>query len=295
MNRWEMQGKTKEMTLGLNRLDFGARTINPLTTIWDRADPLAEKYYSWSPYNYVQNNPLTFIDPDGRDIGFSQAGQTTDKKTGVTTITYKVNVSMAVMNSSSMSSKDYQKAVSSFKSLLSKAVSGTFNAGDKTQIVFQAGDIDVRSVSSMSDVKTTDHLMVVVDDVLGRDAKGGEAGGLAPIGGKIAYVEAGNVSGVAGNMVHEFGHNMGLDHNWVTPNKGDDGITNYMGYGAVKNQMSGFQLNQASLKYKFGDLNKGQNYEVLKQDYNTNGHTTQQMPLPYNVGRGKKIPKTLKN
>jgi hypothetical protein len=35
-------------------------------------DPLCSKYYSLSPYNYVSNNPLLFLDPDGRDkIRFS--------------------------------------------------------------------------------------------------------------------------------------------------------------------------------------------------------------------------------
>ena len=31
-------------------------------------DPLCEKYYWISPYAYVANNPLKFVDPDGRDI-----------------------------------------------------------------------------------------------------------------------------------------------------------------------------------------------------------------------------------
>ena len=31
-------------------------------------DPLADKYYSISPYAFCNNNPVNFVDPDGEDI-----------------------------------------------------------------------------------------------------------------------------------------------------------------------------------------------------------------------------------
>jgi RHS repeat-associated protein len=63
-----MQGKEKENNFGLNRINFGARTFNPATVAWDRIDEYSEKYYSFSPYSYVANNPLKFIDTDGKKI-----------------------------------------------------------------------------------------------------------------------------------------------------------------------------------------------------------------------------------
>jgi hypothetical protein len=34
---------------------------------WGVVDPLVVKYQSWSPYNYVYNNPLKFVDPTGME------------------------------------------------------------------------------------------------------------------------------------------------------------------------------------------------------------------------------------
>ena len=66
-NNFKFNGKEEQTTGNLGYLDYGARMYDNVTGRWGTPDPLAEKYKSLSPYRYSFNNPINYIDPDGRE------------------------------------------------------------------------------------------------------------------------------------------------------------------------------------------------------------------------------------
>ena len=64
---YKYNGKELDTRNGLNMYDYSARWKSDWS--FSTMDPLAELEYAWSPYAYVVNNPLRWIDPSGMKKG----------------------------------------------------------------------------------------------------------------------------------------------------------------------------------------------------------------------------------
>jgi len=62
---YKYNGKELDRMHGLDLYDYGARHYDAALGKWFTIDPMAEKYYSISPYVYCANNPIRYVDPDG--------------------------------------------------------------------------------------------------------------------------------------------------------------------------------------------------------------------------------------
>ncbi len=62
---YKFNGKELDEETGLYY--YGARYMNPLTSMWYGVDPLAEKYPNVSAFVYCMGNPVRLIDPNGLD------------------------------------------------------------------------------------------------------------------------------------------------------------------------------------------------------------------------------------
>ena len=63
---YKFNGKELDEETGLAY--YHARYYDPRTSVWLSVDPLAEKYPNIGSYVYCANNPVKYVDPDGRKV-----------------------------------------------------------------------------------------------------------------------------------------------------------------------------------------------------------------------------------
>jgi RHS repeat-associated protein len=100
-NNHLFNGKELQDEFALNLYDYSARMYDPALARWHVPDLLTEKYPEVTPYVYAMNNPLTLIDPDGRDVVFHQAGTDKgrfEKLTSVVNVLRKTNEGKKILS-----------------------------------------------------------------------------------------------------------------------------------------------------------------------------------------------------
>ena len=97
-NLWE--------TVDTGNYYYGARYMDPKTSIWLSVDPLSDLSPNMTPYHFVANNPVRNIDPDGRDWY-----EVTNEETGKTEIKWTDYSSQDQMNENSLAGTYLGKAV----------------------------------------------------------------------------------------------------------------------------------------------------------------------------------------
>lgn len=176
-----------------------------------RNDTKPDDPQSWNLYTYCRNNPLFFVDPDGKRARVTYTTNL-DEQTGEITI----SASFAIYaKKGKYSVKELEKQ----KNLLLTQIRSTFKEGfvkdGITYTVKTNISATISSSKAEAEASGSDNIVGLVKAAdLGPGSNGGTAvGSTYNLGGEQDYITVATASNIEGNntYAHEFGHGLGTN------------------------------------------------------------------------------------
>ncbi|WP_123955310.1 RHS repeat-associated core domain-containing protein [Flavobacterium cheongpyeongense] len=199
-----------------NSYDFGARMYDPRVGRWFAVDAKFKKYPDLSPYIYVANNPIHFVDYDGNDFGIIINHKT--KQIMIVTTVYTTDrkaydqamKAAEQWNSKSATVDSYSVA---FFVIVMKPSTGNFTTtqlASSSRVRFGAASSD-----SMNDENSNIYAGINGPNSKSINSNGGSFVGGVTANGKVISMNNEASMGDMGDyedlVAHEMGHLFGLD------------------------------------------------------------------------------------
>lgn len=207
----------------LDWYDFEARMYDPVIGRFLTTDPMAEKYFSLTPYGYCVNNPMNYIDPSGKDVEISIDKE---NKTILVRANFYYNSSQLEQSDRVNIKERFQNAMNIWSENIKTAFDNKHFDGYSVNVQFEWKEVDIGEATGIDAIKKIE-----------------QAAKEDPIGNSIVHIEETNprseVKGskyLKANMqqaaadsylyfetdgntaMHEIGHFFGLRDRYVPTN-----------------------------------------------------------------------------
>jgi len=272
-NNFLYNGKELDTDFDIAWYDYSARNYDPQLGRFNQIDPHAYNYDSWTPYNYVANNPILLIDPDGKDWVINR----TENDDGVH---YAITFTGAIrVSDGSFTPYDLER----LRDEIIKQIKSSYTIDEGEgqtedgEVLTSSIDVKLKILKGDQKAKDSDHVF----DITGKDEfePGEGERGSAKNGEKEIYLNKSFVFGIIQGdsknpqdlrtAPHEAGHTAGLEHpnerrTWIGRTRHGDTRDQYLNPGDDDDNLmyQGSYFNETLKKEGVSKNNNGKGFKI---------------------------------